>query len=87
MAFYKIQFELNNIALRDLQHQADVERRLKDFSALLGEDSDDSALRDRSEKLIRLDLESYGQVRPETVQKVIDMANREIRLKNGLPVD
>jgi uncharacterized membrane protein affecting hemolysin expression len=86
-AMYKIQLEYSSMTLGDIEHQAEMERRINEANELLGDNQDARTLQERSDQLIRDDLRIHNSVQPETVQEIIDMANREIRIMNGLPVD
>ncbi len=86
-ATYRIRLEYNSMALDDLRRQAEMEKRISEVDDILGLSDKNKNLKEEGDKLIQEDLKKYNTVRPETVQKITEMSNREIRIKNGLPVD
>lgn len=86
-AMYKIQLQYSSMTLKDLAHQTEMEKKISEAEAIMGISEEVRTLQEKSDEMIREDLKMYNNVRPETVQKITEMANRQIRIKNGLPVE
>ena len=83
--FFKTQQQYNSVTLSNLEHQLEMQKRIQEAEAVLGDGVDKRNLDEKTNDLIGSDLKNHGSVTPETVQKIIDLANAEIRRKNGLP--
>lgn len=87
LVVYRTQQEYNSVTLATLEHQFEMDKKIQEAEDILGESVDKRTFEEKKDELIANDLKKYNTVTFETAKKVMDLANQEIRRKNGWSVE